>query len=239
MSGHSKWHSIKHKKAANDAARGKVLTKHSKLLAVAARNDPNPETNPTLRAAISNAKSDGVPKDNIDKILKKASGADKDAAQFSEQVYEGFGPAGIAIMVTALTDNQNRTMPAVRTAFIKNGGNFGSSGSVAFLFDRVGVILIENEDRGEDELFELAIEAGADDFMFDEEGESEIITKFADLAKVRDALNDKVKIKKSEPQYRPKDPKEIEDETVLEKLEKFVDAISEVEDVDDVYTEVN
>jgi YebC/PmpR family DNA-binding regulatory protein len=238
MSGHSKWHSIKHKKAANDAARGKVLTKHAKLLAVAARNDPNPETNPTLRAAISNAKTDGVPKDNIDKTLKKASGEGKDAAQFIEQVYEGFGPAGIAFMVTALTDNPNRTMPAVRTAFIKNGGNFGSTGSVAFLFDKVGVIFIENETKLEEELFELAIEAGAEDFVFDDEGVSEIITKFSDLAKVRDALSEQVKIKKSEPQYRAKDSKEITDETVLAKIEKFVSAVEEVDDVDDVFAEI-
>ncbi len=239
MSGHSKWHSIKHKKAANDAARGKVLTKHAKLVAVAARNDPSPETNPTLRAAISNAKTDGVPKDNIEKILKKASGEGKDGVQFTEQVYEGFGPAGIAFMVTALTDNPNRTMPAVRTAFIKNGGNFGSIGSVAFLFDKIGVILVENQNKSEDELFELAIESGAEDFIFDDEGLSEIITKFNDLAKVRDAVADKIEVKKSEPQYRAKVPKEIVDETILEKIERFVNAIEEVEDVDDVYAEIS
>jgi len=238
MSGHSKWNSIKHKKAANDAARGKVLTKHAKLLAVAARSDPSPETNATLRSAISNAKSDGVPRENIEKILKRASGEGKDAAQFVEQIYEGFGPAGIAFMVTALTDNPNRTMPAVRTAFIKNGGNFGSTGSVAFLFDRVGVILIENGTQSEDELFELVIEAGADDFIFDEEGESEIITKFSDLAKVRDAIADKVNIKKTEPQYRAKEPKDITDENILGKLEKFVLAIEDVDDVDEVYSDV-
>jgi len=238
MSGHSKWNSIKHKKAANDAARGKVLTKHAKLLAVAARNDANPETNAILRSAISNAKSDGVPRENIEKILKKASGEGKDAAQFIEQIYEGFGPSGVAFMVTALTDNPLRTMPAVRTAFIKNGGNFGSTGSVSFLFDRVGVIFVENGNQSEDELFELAIEAGADDFIFDDEGVSEIITKFSDLAKVRDALADKVTIKKSEPQYRAKEPKDITDETVLEKLEKFVSAVEEVEDVDEVYSDV-
>ncbi len=169
------------------------------------------------------------------KILKKASGEGKDATQFIEQIYEGFGPEGLAFMVTALTDNPNRTMPAVRSAFIKNGGTFGSTGSVSFLFDRVGVIFVENENHSEDELFEIAIEAGADDFLFDEEGVSEIVTKFVDLARVRDSITEKVKIKKSEPQYRAKDPKEITDEGVLEKIEKFVAAIEDVEDVDEVF----
>jgi YebC/PmpR family DNA-binding regulatory protein len=235
MSGHSKWSSIKHKKALTDAKRGKVLTKHSKILFVAGRNDSNPETNTSLRAAIANAKADNVPNDNIDRILKKLSGADKDATQFVDQVYEGFGPDGIAIIVTALTDNQNRTLPAVKTAFAKNGGNLGSSGTVNFLFDHVGVVEIKNSGKSEDELFEMVIEAGADDFSFTEEG-SEIITQFTTLAKVRDALTAQgIEVVKSEPQYRAKDPKMIDTQANLDRIEKFIGAVEEVDDVDEVF----
>ena len=235
MSGHSKWNSIKHKKALTDAKRGKVLTKHAKILFVVGRGDPNPETNTSLRMAIVNAKADNVPNDNIDRILKKLAGADKNAAQFVDQVYEGFGPDGLAVIVTALTDNQNRTLPAVKTAFSKNGGNLGSSGTVNFLFNHVGVIEIKNGGKLEDELFEMAIEAGADDFAF-AEGESEIITQFTTLAKVRDALIEQgIGIVKSEPQYRAKDPPMITSPEALDRIEKFIAAIEEVEDVDEVF----
>ena len=236
MSGHSKWHSIKHKKAITDAKRGQVLTKHSKLLFVIGRNDPNPETNASLRAAIVNAKADNVPNDNIDRILKKLAGADKNAAQFVDRMYEGFGPDGIPIIVTALTDNQNRTLPAVKTAFSKNGGTLGSSGTVNFLFDHVGVIEVKNEGKTEDELFEMAIEAGAEDFTFDDEEGSEIITQFTNLGKVRNALTEKgISVVKSEPQYRAKDPKMIHSQEDLDRIERFISAVEEVDDVDEVF----
>lgn len=234
MSGHSKWHSIRHKKGINDAKRGKILTKHSKILMVVGRNDPDPEKNAALRVAIQNAKADNVPNDNINRILKKLSGADKDAAQFVEQVYEGFGPDGVPFVVTAITDNTNRTTPAVKSAFGKNGGTMGGQGTVMYLFDHVGVITIDNAGKTEDELFEMAIEAGAQDFSYDEES-SEIITEFTDLASVRDALQEQgIEVKKSEPQYRAKDPKMV-NEKEAEKLEKFIEALEEVEDVDEVF----
>ncbi|MCF7830889.1 YebC/PmpR family DNA-binding transcriptional regulator [Candidatus Gracilibacteria bacterium] len=234
MSGHSKWHSIKHKKALTDAKRGKILTKHSKLLIIAGRSDSNPDTNATLRTAIQNAKADNVPNDNIDRILKKLSGTDKDAAQITEQVYEGFGPEGIPFVVTALTDNPNRTMPEVRTTFMKNGGNLGSSGSVMFMFDHLGVISIKNDGKTEEELFELAVSSGAEDFSFDEE-ESEVITKFSNLAKVRNVLEEQgIRIVKAAPEYRAKDPKIIS-EDLLEKIEKFIEAVEEVEDIDEIF----
>jgi len=237
MSGHSKWHSIRHKKAATDAKRGKILTKHSKILNVIGRNDPNPETNPALRVAIVNAKADSVPKDNIERILKKLAGGDKDGVIYSEQVYEGFGPDGIPFVVTALTDNVNRTFPNVRTAWGKSGGNMGSQGSVMFMFDHAGVIVINNEDKSEEALFEAAIEAGAQDFHYDEAGESEVITAFKDLSSVQKALeNQSVTIIKSEPQYRAKDPKAISDPEILAKLERFIAALEEVEDVDEVFS---
>ena len=187
MSGHSKWHSIRHKKGANDAKRGKILTKHSKIILVVGRNDPNPETNASLRAVIANAKADSVPKDNIDRLLKKLAGADKDSTQYSEQVYEGFCPGGVPFVITAITEKPMRTMPEVRTAVAKAGGTFGSTGSVMFMFDHVGVVVVKNNGKNEDELFEIVIEAGGEDLSYDEE-ESEIVTNFEDLAKVRDAL---------------------------------------------------
>lgn len=234
MSGHSKWHSIRHKKGANDAKRGKILTKHSKILMVVGRNDPNPDTNATLRVAIQNAKADNVPNDNIARILKKLSGSDKDASQFTEQVYEGFGPDGIPFIVTAITDNPNRTTPSVKSAFGKNGGNMGGQGTVMYLFDHIGVLTINNGEKSEDELFELAIDAGAQDFSYTED-ESEIITEFTDLGSVRDTLQEKnIDIKKSEPQYRAKDPQIVSEQTA-EKLEKFIEALEEAEDVDEVF----
>ncbi len=234
MSGHSKWHCIKHKKAITDGKKGKILTKHAKLLAIVGRPDPNPETNTSLRVAIQNAKADSVPKENIDRILKKLAGEEKNAAQFSEHVYEGYGPEGVPFIVTALTDNPNRTLPMVRTAFQKHGGNMGSSGAVMFLFEHVGIISIKNAGHTEDQLFELAIDAGADNFEFGME-ESEIITQFTDLSRVRSALVSKgVEVLKFEPQYRAKDPKIVSGGT-LEKLEKFIEALEEIDDVDEVF----
>lgn len=234
MSGHSKWASIKHKKGANDAKRGKILNKHSKILLVVGRNDPNPDTNASLRAAIANAKADNVPNDNISRILKKLSGAGKDASIYSELIYEGFGPNGIPFVVTALTDNVNRTFPSVKTAFTKNGGNLGNSGSVMFMFDHLGIIQVKNGEKSEDELFEMAIEAGADDFDYNE-NESEIITKFTNLGAIIKTLEGKIEIVKSSPEYRAKDPKIISDAKTLDKIEKFIEAVEDAEDIDDVF----
>ena len=235
MAGHSKWHSIRHKKAANDAKRGKVLTKHAKLLAVIGRNDPNPDTNPSLRTAIANAKADGVPKDNIERILKKISGEGKDGAVYTEVVYEGYAPGGVPFIVTALTDNVNRTFPLVRTAVEKSGGKLGAEGSVRFMFDHVGLVIVKTAGMSEDDLFEKVIEAGGDDFTYDEE-ESVVITKFTDLGSVRDGLTTAgLEVVKSEPFYRPKDPQSL-DEAAKEKLESFVARIEgDCDDVDEVY----
>ena len=235
MAGHSKWHSIRHKKAANDAKRGKVLTKHSKLMTVIARNDPNPDTNPSLRVAIANAKADGVPKDNIERLLKKLSGEGKDSAIYSEQLYEGYGPEGIPFLVSALTDNVNRTFPQVRTAFEKNGGKLAGQNAVRFLFDHLGVILVKTAGKSEDDMFELVAGAGADDFVYDTQ-ETEIVCAFENLGAVRDVLsNAGVEIIKSEPTYRSKDPQNVTPET-LEKIENFIEKLEEsCDDVDEVY----
>ena len=230
MAGHSKWHSIRHKKAANDAKRGKILTKHAKLLLVVARNDNNPETNASLRVAIANAKADGVPKDNIERILKKAGGEGSDGVQYSEQIYEGFGPHGVPCLITSLTDNTNRAYTDIRTAFNKSGGNFGSSGSVMFLFDHLGLIIVNREQRTGDQVFEMVMEAGGEDFEMHDD-EVVVFTKFTELGKVRDALPD---VKKAEPIYRVKDPVVL-DAAAVEKLEQFIARVEEVDDVDEVF----
>lgn len=235
MSGHSKWHSIRHKKAANDVKRGKILTKHSKLIAVAGKSDPNPDTNPTLRVAIANAKADSVPNDNIDRCLKKLSGEGKDAVIYHEQVYEGYAPFGIPVVVTALTDNPNRTFPEIRTVFGKKGGNLGSTGSVMFQFDHVGIIQIKTNGKNEDECMEAAIEAGAQDLGYEEDS-CEVITAFSDLGHVRDTLIEQgFEIIKSEPEYRCKDLQEINDTEKLRTLETFVEAIEELDDISEVF----
>lgn len=235
MSGHSKWHSIKHKKAANDKKRGKVLTKHSKILAVIGRNDPSPDTNASLRTAIANAKADGVPKDNIERILKKISGEGKDAAIYTEVAYEGYVSGGIPFIASGLTDNVNRTFPQVRTAVEKNDGNLGAEGSVKFLFDYVGFILIKTAGKPEEELFEIVIEAGGDDFEYDED-ESVITTQFTDLGAVRDALTAAgLEVVKSEPTYQCKDPQNIADPEKIAKLENFISKVEECDDIDEIF----
>ena len=234
MAGHSKWKQIKHKKAANDTQRGKVLTKHAKILSVVGRTDPNPDTNAGLRSAITNAKADGVPRDNIERVLKKLAGEGHQSVQYTECVYEGFGPAGVPFIILALTDNVNRTFPSLRTAFAKNGGNLGSTGSVNFMFNHVGVIQFEVRDLSEDLIFEKVSEAGGVDFEI-ESGVVEVVTTFAHLGAVREALEGQgLVITKSEPQYRIKDPVILEGED-LDRVERFIEIVEGVDDVDEVF----
>ncbi len=171
MSGHSKWHSIKHKKGALDAKRGKLFTKLIKEITVAARSggSGDPNTNARLRKAISDAKAANMPNDTIDRAAKKGTG-ELDGVSFDEIAYEGYGPGGVAIMVETVTDNRNRTVSELRHIFSKNGGNLGESGSVAWMFAKKGQILIDSAARSEDELMELVIEAGAEDMTSDENG---------------------------------------------------------------------
>ena len=235
MAGHSKWKQIKHKKGANDLKRGKLLTKHGKLLQVIGRDNPNPDTNASLRSAIVNAKADGVPRDNIERVLKKLSGQGSDATVFTENVYEGYGPGGVPVMITSLTDNSNRAFTNIRTAFNKNGGNLGSAGSVAFMFDHLGLIAFLANGKNEDALFELAAECGADDFSV-EEGTVTFSTSFEALGKVRHALETQsIEISKSEPFYQAKDMVELSAPDQA-KIDRFLEALDEVDDVDEVYT---
>jgi YebC/PmpR family DNA-binding regulatory protein len=175
MSGHSKWHSIKHKKGALDAKRGKLFTKFIKEITVAARSGGgDPEGNARLRKAIADAKAGNMPNDTIDRAIRRGTG-EEEGVNYEEITYEGYGPSGVALMVQSLTDNRNRTVAEIRHIFSKNGGNLGESGSVGWMFEKKGYIVVDKSGRSEEELFELAIEAGADDLR-DDEDTFEIIT---------------------------------------------------------------
>lgn len=189
MSGHNKWSTIKHKKEKTDAKKGKIFTKIGREIAVAVKEGgPDPASNSRLRDCIAKAKANNMPNDNINRSIKRASGAEGNV-NYESNVYEGYAPGGVAVIVETLTDNKNRTVSDVRHAFAKNGGSLGASGSVAYLFDRKGVIVIEDEDDriDEEELAMAAIEAGAEDYTGDD-GLYEITTAPEDFSVVREAL---------------------------------------------------
>lgn len=188
MSGHSKWHTIKHKKGALDAKRGKVFTKLIKEITVAARTggSGDVDSNARLRKAVSDAKAQNMPNDTIDRAIKRGTG-EIEGAQYDEVTYEGYGPNGVAVMVDAMTDNRNRTVAEIRHIFSKNGGNMGESGSVGWMFDKKGYIVVDKAAKTEDELFEIAIEAGADD-MQDDGDVFEIFTAPENFEAVHDAI---------------------------------------------------
>src|SRR6187397_1465368 len=169
MSGHSKWHSIKHKKGALDAKRGKLFTKFIKEITVAARSGGSDvEGNARLRKAISDAKAGNMPNDTIERAVRRGTG-EEEGVSYEEITYEGYGPGGVALLIESVTDNRNRTVAEIRHIFSKNGGNLGEAGSVGWIFDKKGYLVVEKSARAEDELFDLAIEAGADDVLDDGE----------------------------------------------------------------------
>src|SRR5919112_47253 len=191
MSGHSKWATIKHKKAALDAKRGKVFTTIIKEIMIAARNGGDPDANPRLRTAVLAAKAVSMPNDNIKRAIMRGTG-EIEGGQIEEYTYEGYGPGGVAVVVEVATDNKNRTVSEIRHAFSKNGGNMGEQGSVAWMFERKGQILLEGEDLSEDQLMNIVLEAGADDLRQD--GDTwEVITAPESLPAVQEAL-EKAKI---------------------------------------------
>jgi len=233
MSGHSKWHSIKHKKGIADAKRGKIFTQHAKLITIAARSGGDPEMNPGLRLAIDNAKKENVPNANIDKAIKSGTGESKDAAEISEVSYEGYGPGGTAVIVECLTDNKNRTFTNVRTIFGKRGGNLGNSGSVAWMFDRKGVIELKTEGIDLDVAELAAIDAGAEDVERDDDS-LQIITEATELSDVAGKLRDAYEIEKAELQMIPNQTVNIEDEKTAQSIMDFIDALDDDMDVNKV-----
>jgi YebC/PmpR family DNA-binding regulatory protein len=235
MSGHSKWSSIKHKKGAADAKRGKLFSKLSRAIIVAAKEGgPDPLGNLALQNAIEKARSYSMPKDNIERAIARGSGADADAASFEQIVYEGYGPSGIALLVEALTDNRNRTASDVRHLFSKHDGNLGATGAVAWLFERQGVILVPAT-VDEDELTLAAAEGGADDVTLD--GSSYHVTVAPEnLSSVREAIEAAgLPLDSAELTMVPKTTVEVEEEAVARKVLRLVDALEDNDDVQDVY----
>ena len=230
MSGHSKWNNIKHKKEKTDAQRAKVFTKVGKEMAVAVKEGgPDPVSNSKLAALIAKAKTLNVPNDNIDRIIKKASSAD--AADYEEITYEGYGPAGIAFIVQATTDSRNRTAGNVRHYFDKFGGNLGTVGCVSFMFEDKGLIVIEKEDVDEDQLMEDALEAGATDFIAEEEV-FEIYTEVDDVAAVAKTLSDKgYTYISAEEDKIPQSYVNVTDEDAVTNMNKLIDALEDDDDI--------
>jgi YebC/PmpR family DNA-binding regulatory protein len=236
VSGHSKWSSIKHKKGAADAKRGKLFSKLSRAIIVAAKDGGgDPSGNLALQNAIEKAKSYSMPKDNIDRAIAKGSGADADASSFETVVYEGYGPSGVAVIVEALTDNRNRTASDVRHTFAKNDGNLGGSGAVAWLFERRGVVLVAADGTDEDELMLAAAEGGADDVALD--GSSfQVLTAPENLAVVREAIEGAgFTIDSAELTMLPKTTVEVVSETDAKKVLRLMDELEDNDDVQDVY----
>jgi len=235
MSGHSKWSTIKRKKAAQDAKRGKIFTKLIKEITIATRQGgPDPSANPRLRLAIDNAKSANMPMDNIKRAIKKASG-ESGSDNYMEITYEGYGPGGIAILIESVTDNKNRTVAEVRHLLNKHGGSLGESGSVAWMFDRKGVITISKQDKTEDEVLEIVLDAGAEDLQAEEEF-FEVTTAVEDFETVRKAVQEaNLEIENASLQWIAKNSVSVSGETA-EKAMKLIDALEDNDDVQNVYT---
>jgi YebC/PmpR family DNA-binding regulatory protein len=234
MSGHSKWSSIKHRKAAADAKRGQQFTKLARAITVAAREGGgDPGANPALASAVQKARDFSMPKDNIQRAIDRGTGAGADAAAIERVVFEGYGPGGAAILVEALTDNRNRTSAEVRHAFSKHGGNLGEPGSVAWIFEKRGVIVVDGSRYGEDDLI-AAIDAGAEDVQAD--GDLlKVVTDPARLSDVREALDAAgVEIQSSELAMEPKSTVEV-GEGSAGTLLRLLDSLEEQDDVNEVH----
>ncbi|MBU2524221.1 YebC/PmpR family DNA-binding transcriptional regulator [Patescibacteria group bacterium] len=237
MSGHSKWSSIKHKKGALDAKRGKIFTKHAKMITLAARDGgADPDMNSALRLAIDNAKADNTPNNNIERAIKRGTGDLKDAAEIVEIMYEGYGPVGTALMIQCLSDNKNRTVSNVKSTLAKNGGNMGTSGSVAYMFQRKGMIIVKLGDKDRDEAELALIDTGAEDIQG--EGDTlEVQTDAADLAKVRENIvNLGFEVASAEIAYIPDNTVKIDEVDKAKKVLKLMDALDEDEDVSNVFS---
>ncbi len=235
MSGHSKWSTIKHKKAAQDAKRGKIFTKLIKEITVAARlGGGDPAANPRLRAAIDAAKAANMPKNNIERAIKKGTG-ELEGVAYEEVTYEGYGPGGVAVLVEAITDNRQRTVAEVRHIFSKRGGNLGEPGSVAWIFEKKGLIVVEKNKVDEDTLMDAALEAEAEDIK-DEGNEWEIETSPEELPKVKKALEDAgIEILSAKVTMVPSNIVKVEEEKKAQQLIALMNALEENDDVQNVY----
>ncbi len=237
MSGHSKFANIKHKKEKNDAAKGKIFTKLGREIAVAVKEGgPDPSQNSRLKDVIAKAKANNMPNDTIDRSIKKAAG-DANAVNYEPVTYEGYGPNGIAIIVEALTDNKNRTASNVRNAFTKGSGNVGTPGCVSYMFDKKGQIIISKEDctMEADDLMMIALDAGAEDFI-EEEDSYEIVTEPDNFSAVHEALeNEKISMAAAEVTMIPQTWVELSDDGDIKNINKTLDLLDEDDDVQNVY----
>ena len=237
MSGHSKFANIKHKKERNDAAKGKIFTVIGREIAVAVKEGgPDPNNNSKLRDVIAKAKSNNVPNDTIERGIKKAAG-DIDAVNYEKNVYEGYGPSGVAVIVETLTDNKNRTAANIRSAFTKGGGNIGAQGCVSYMFDNKGLIIIDREevDLDSDEFMLMALDAGAEDFSAEDDS-FEIITAPDDFSAVREKLEKQnIPMVSAELTMIPQTKVRLTDEEDIKKMNKLLDLLEEDDDVQAVY----
>ncbi|MGW8223236.1 MAG: YebC/PmpR family DNA-binding transcriptional regulator [Syntrophobacteria bacterium] len=235
MSGHSKWHSIRHKKGAVDAKRGKIFSRLIKELMVAARmGGGDPSANPRLRQAIASAKAENMPKDNIERAIKRGTG-ELDGVNYEECIYEGYAPGGVAVLVEIMTDNKNRAAADVRYIFSKGGGSLGEAGCVAWMFDKKGLIVFDQELVNEDEILEVALEAGADDVVASED-QFEVHTDLAAFESVKQAFDDlELRYAMAEITMLPKNTVEIDDESLAVQVLKLMEAIEDSDDVQKVY----
>ncbi|MCF6466486.1 YebC/PmpR family DNA-binding transcriptional regulator [Clostridium sp. Cult2] len=236
MAGHSKWNNIKNRKGKEDARRAKEFTKLGRYIMVAAKEGgADPEYNPALKAAIEKAKVANMPNDNIERAIKKGSG-ELGADNFEDIVYEGYGPGGIAVFVSCLTDNRNRTASEIRHAFDKYGGNLGQSGCVSFMFDRKGLLAIEkNGEIDEEELMLQVIDLGAEDFNSDEDG-YEIITSPEDFNEIRDSLNESgYEFAVAELAFLPQNTTELNSEEDIKNMVKLIEILEDNDDVQEIY----
>ena len=233
MSGHSKWASIKHKKAVVDSRRGAQFSKLTRAITVAARDGADPSGNAALETAIRKAREASMPKDNIERAIAKGAGGGSEADDIESVTYEGYGPGGVALLVEALTENRNRTAAEVRHGFDKNGGSLGEPGSVSYLFDKKGTIVVDASRYSEDDLL-VAIEAGAEDINRDDDV-FEIVTEPTDFGAVRQALEDAgIEMESAETGYRPTTLVPV-DETQAPKLMRLIDALEDTDDVNAVH----
>jgi YebC/PmpR family DNA-binding regulatory protein len=236
MSGHSKWSSIKHKKGAADAKRGKLFSKLARAIIVAAREGgPDPANNLALQNAIEKARSYSMPKDNIERAIARGSGAGLDSEAFEQITYEGYGPDGVAIIAEALTDNRNRTAADVRHVFTKNEGSLGTTGAVAWLFERRGIVMVDADQTDEDSVMLAAAEGGADDVTQD--GDTfEVTTSPEALSSVREALEEAgIRVESAETTMVPKTTIELDNEVAARRTLRLIDELEDLDDVNEVY----
>jgi YebC/PmpR family DNA-binding regulatory protein len=237
MSGHSKWSTIKRQKGANDARRGQLFTKIAREITVAARSGaPDPESNSRLKLAIQKARSVNMPSDNIERAIKRAASADAAASNFDEIYYEAYGPQGTAMMIHALTDNRNRTVGEVRAILTRGNGRLGETGSVAYLFDQLGVVRVLLNGADEDEVSLAAIDAGATDVKTDEEGVLEIYCAVGDLRAVQDAMEaQKLEVETAEVSMVPKSTVGLDEGHAVQVM-RLIERLEDLEDVQEVFS---